>query len=569
MRAAAILNLMACSLVLTGAAHAANLTAKVQDSAGNPVPNVTLQLDKSLLIGAQSTPAQRSVATGITDQQGKFTFTSVPAGGFELTARREGFLPYSYASGIAAERPSPLSMNDKDSKEVTLTMTRTGSFSGRVLDEDGKLYPDADGMSVFRMVRSNGQLVPVEVVGISGDRSAAPGEFRFYEIPPGDYYLVIFPGTGAGSRTNPVPRTVISKTISAPDQVSLNYVRTYFPNATDLAAAGVIRVLPGQETKGIDVRLGKARVFRVSGKATESDLQDRQAEGPTVHLTLREFPLRGTSVNLRPDGSFEFANVAPGDYHLSASLFSTVTGTDSKGQPIHGPRAYAAMDIVVSRQDITDLKLPGSNFDLPGIVKLASDTSASDNKPALSIAVGRRMGMNPGASGSFVADIVKPDGSFVLYNLIAENYQAQFPITTDTYLSSVRLGDEEIRSTTFDFRTGPRSGPLVITLNKSPGRIVGAVTSDKPTTATTATVILVPEARNAPEWNFRRITTDAYGQFSFNSVAPGEYRAYAWEELDEKGEFQPALLKPYRERSELVTVTANSATTVPLTLITK
>ena len=58
-----------------------------------------------------------------------------------------------------------------------------------------------------------------------------------------------------------------------------------------------------------------------------------------------------------------------------------------------------------------------------------------------------------------------------------------------------------------------------------------------------ATVALVPTLRRLSR--FKEVTTDQFGEFHIDGIAPGEYKVFAWDHI-EAGQYQDAAwLKKY------------------------
>lgn len=120
------------------------------------------------------------------------------------------------------------------------------------------------------------------------------GRFRLERLPPGRYYIL----TGF---------------LDAP---------TYYPGVLDWMDATVVSVTRGVPTSSVNFRLVKLPGIHVSGHVT---VEDRDAEIVDVLL------MRGTAdpspLKAKPsrDGSFDFANVPPGNYRAAVRAVSRTT----------------------------------------------------------------------------------------------------------------------------------------------------------------------------------------------------------------------------------------------------
>jgi hypothetical protein len=81
-------------------------------------------------------------------------------------------------------------------------------------------------------------------------------------------------------------------------------------------------------------------------------------------------------------------------------------------------------------------------------------------------------------------------------------------------------------------------------------------------------VTLLPDPLKAERNDLYRMTTaDQNGQFAMQGVPPGEYKLFAWEDVDPGAYMDPEFLKPHESRAQRVTVQANSPQQVSLTQI--
>jgi hypothetical protein len=93
-----------------------------------------------------------------------------------------------------------------------------------------------------------------------------------------------------------------------------------------------------------------------------------------------------------------------------------------------------------------------------------------------------------------------------------------------------------------------------LVLSSAGGQIDGVVVSDQQG-FDGALVVLVPEPRHRGQARlYHTTTTDQYGHFTLRAIAPGDYRLFAWEDI-EAGAYQDAdFLRPYEERGETLRV---------------
>jgi hypothetical protein len=82
-------------------------------------------------------------------------------------------------------------------------------------------------------------------------------------------------------------------------------------------------------------------------------------------------------------------------------------------------------------------------------------------------------------------------------------------------------------------------------------------------------VVLIPQEKERGEVSlfYRTANTDANGNFTMARVNPGEYKVYAWEEVENGAWFDPDFLKPVESKGSPVSVREGTPGSVQLTLI--
>jgi len=168
-----------------------------------------------------------------------------------------------------------------------------------------------------------------------------------------------------------------------------------------------------------------------------------------------------------------------------------------------------------------------------------------------------------------LANSVKSDGTFSIPNAPPDTYAVNFRNLPEGYfVKEIRIGANKLTDGTLNLAGGPTAGYLDVLLSKSGGELGGTVEEAESHTVPGATVVLVPEAGNRSAlYLYQLTTTDQYGAFSLKNVAPGEYRVYAWEAIDNGAYFDPDFLKMYKNFAVSVTVEEKSRASLKVKLI--
>jgi hypothetical protein len=166
---------------------------------------------------------------------------------------------------------------------------------------------------------------------------------------------------------------------------------------------------------------------------------------------------------------------------------------------------------------------------------------------------------------------VKADGSFTLADVQSARYSLSFCCGSvdsgNYYLKSARLGDEEVLESGLDLTHGV-SGTLEVVLSSNGGQVEGVVLNANEQPEAAATVVLVPdEPRRSQTRLYKDATTDQYGRFTITAIAPGGYKLFAWEDVEDGAYEDPDYLKAFEALGEPRTIRERSRESAQLKLI--
>lgn len=84
-----------------------------------------------------------------------------------------------------------------------------------------------------------------------------------------------------------------------------------------------------------------------------------------------------------------------------------------------------------------------------------------------------------------------------------------------------------------------------------------------------ATVTLIPadENRRATNASYKTASTDQNGRFSIKGIRPGEYKIYAWEEIEAGAYQDPEFMKPHESAGKAVSLKEGGHETIQLSAI--
>jgi hypothetical protein len=517
---------------------------------GEPVKKARINLDR---MDRRDNGGSIATAYGATsDASGRFTIQDIDPGVYSLSAERSGFAHLEYGDRGPNRPATPFRLSaGARVNDIAFRLVPHAVIAGRVLDDDGEPMESVQ-VGVTRFVFQGGkrQLVPAGS-GITDDL----GEYRIFDLEPGKYYL-------SATYRRPL-MTATNERAAADASEEEGYAPTYFPGTSDPAGAAVIEMSAGKVQTGTDITLRKTRTVRVRGRVTNS-VGDSLPRNVALRLVPRNTMLAGffSQFTARPardrGGAFEFRGVTPGAYVLIAQW-------SGEGEGYH-----VAQPIDVGNNSIDDVAVlltPG--VEVKGQVRIdgqAQDGQAQQNSGRLQVSL-EAQGPLSFSMGGRVAS-VKEDGSFTLPNVSADHYTVNVQgLSENLYVKSVRMGDVDGIETGLDLTSGA-TGILEILLSPNGGQADGTVADSNQQPAAGATVVLVPEARHREQAAlFKKATADASGHFDIKGIAPGEYKLFAWQDVDSGAYQDPEFLKPYETRGEAVTMRDGGHETRQLSVI--
>jgi len=173
------------------------------------------------------------------------------------------------------------------------------AITGRVLDENGEPI-EGINVSVRAVQSSGGRTRLTSVGGVAPRRTNELGRFRVYGLQPGEYVISADVGP-TGSDDLPA------------------YPVTYFPGTLNPLEAQRIHVGAAEDVLNIEFALTPIRSARITGRTftgtgepTQASVQMRPSWRSTGAIA------EAVGARVEGDGSFEFANVPPGEYVIQA-----------------------------------------------------------------------------------------------------------------------------------------------------------------------------------------------------------------------------------------------------------
>jgi hypothetical protein len=515
---------------------------KITNTDGRPLRRVQVRLN------GESIPDGRNTST---NGLGQYELRDLPPGRYSLNASRAGYLAMSYGQSQPGELGRPFELADGQTMDkVDFTLPRTALISGRVVDETGEPLAGANVL-VMQMRFFNGKrrLLPVRGNAVTDDT----GQYRISSLEPGEYYVQ------ASSRE--------TWQADPPSKDMLGFMPTYFPASANPSEAQRVRVRAGQEAASTDIGLIPGKAAKISG--TVFSLQGRPLAGESLRMSYEVHGESfmsmsgGQSTKVNPDGSFQFVNVAPAEYHLNIMTSATAD------------RPIEAANVIVSTiaGDVEGLSIVTSSAGAwSGRVVVEDGAFPTPLTKLLVRALPVERDTAVSNAGGVMLDNgrVREDGSFELKNVVGSNRVGIGPLPEGWAIRRIEQSGRDYTNTPLDAQGQAVDGVTILLTSKFPD-VTGAVHDDKGNASPAGTVLLFPE--DTALWNedLRTVRTarpDDSGNFRIRSIRPGDYLAVAVPRIQTNQWNDPDYLESLRQLAKRVAIHDDQSAALDLALTT-
>ncbi len=512
---------------------------------GKPLASVSVQL------------AGRRVST---DLQGHFSFIAVPPGRYPLLADKDGYMR-ARADGRRIPGNSGIDVTVGSGKQdpLILHMFKGGSVTGRIYDSKGvplrniavvpyrQTYDDAGNHRLRRVPISVQTSTPDALIrtllgltqtmpslspgttAVMGSRTNDLGEFRIYNLDPGEYAFFIDAG---------------------PPNLPL-----YYPGVANAPDAAMVNVPGGMELRLNNVTLPSSNEAILRVKFISPAEERSFATAVEIHRKGAEETIATSSVLTA--GQQMAIKLPPGAYDVD--VFG---GTSA----LRGPSPYFAaqrVPVVMAGQDV-EITVPlRSGPGLTGSV-MTEATAAIPPRPISGVQFTLR-------SADIIPDISMPmtsgpGGDLFMRSVPAATYKvtAVSGIPSGMCMTSIRTGDRNVLKD--GLQVAGSDVRMDVLLSAAAAMIKGTVTDSRNLTIAGATVALVPDDPARSDL-FAAGTTDQLGGFELPCIQQGDYRLYAWAEVDGYAYRNAEFMKAYSDGGRAIRVEKAQNATVNLRLL--
>jgi 5-hydroxyisourate hydrolase-like protein (transthyretin family) len=519
----------------------------------------------------------------ISEDDGRFTIPEIEPGEYRLEVQSPRYGTAAYGQRKPDGPGAILKIGaGQRLPDLKLTMSATGAIAGRITGRSGEPLAYATVQALKYRYQEGKRILAVAQTTTTDDR----GDYRLFWLSSGKYIIV------AGLRSSPVgtgaigplrpgemlrtgivipPRNTTSDALLEGSNLTQrlledgsiqeeSWMPTYYPATTDRAQATAVDVTAGSTVTGVNITLGPSPVQKIRGRVTGFTGQTTVSLASATQGMIGQIGIRGPFTT---DGSFEFAGVLPGLYSLMAQdragLVSTPIAVLVGDRDVENLAIALEPAITLSVRLTTESVTPGFSDSFNGLAgtlrpvmdALQGGSPGNLRSPNFLLGAGNAMPFTNVPPGDYQFQISQPA-------LLRENVK---PL----YIKSIRLGGEDAMDS---FHLSSDSARVLdVVLTAEPGSVEGVAIGRSGDPAANVTVVLVPTNARKRMALYQALVTGSDGKFRFQEIPPGDYKLFAWEDIETGAWANAEFIRTYESRGRAVRVSESSKEEVQLNVI--
>jgi hypothetical protein len=437
---------------------------------------------------------------------------------------RDGFAHGAFGASKPGQLGEIITLDAGERRDgLVMRLQPLGAISGVVTDSDGDPLIGAH-VQVLELSHARGK---PSLRPIHGQNTNDRGEYRMFGLAARDYYVLASHRTAMPGR--------LAAGMGYRGQGSHMYAPQFYPRTAVFEAATPVKLAPGADIGGIDLRLELVPVVRARGRVMlPANLP------PNAYVNIQAIPRgilaaalqRAGLVIQRTRDEFELLDALPGQCLLVATASS-------------GKMQYrGVVTVELGPLDKTEIEIPLQGCTpIEGRVVVEGDAAPATAPFRVYLVPGDDLPV-PGAGEPDAT--TDPNLRFRLPCVLPGVWDIGIePVPKGGYLKAMYLGDLDVLAE--EMVIGPDAPPpLQIVLSTRGARLTGRVESDPPLAQKQVTALLVPQGCLRPVLAPHRIeATREDGRFEMAGLRPGSYKLFAFESFDVSAWLNPDFLKPF------------------------
>jgi hypothetical protein len=506
----------------------------------------------------------RAISVNSNDK-GSFEFAALPPGSYYVRATHAGMiLKGAHLAGIL------VSVATGESQTLNLVMLPSSTIAGRILNEDGEPMQNVSVAALHYVYTPAGRRLVEAKRAMTNDK----GEYRLFGLKPGPYLLMADKLRGSFEEGN--FNLAVATQAASGHQDQKVYALTYYQNERSPEQATPIVLKPGDETQA-NFALARQPAHHVTGKVSgitapkPSDNPEESRCFVTAAGSGSQLPAGMALVG--KDSSFDLGPLPPGKYRITAAQIASEKDR------------FGSRQVIVDASDVTgvNISLNSAATQLKGIVRtdgkttvdysqlsveLMSDPDTSDVSEPSQMAEAYMGGSSFGFAevakdGSFKADISSPSSGPYHAVLGARSSGLE-----DWFTSKVLVAGKDVLESGFKINAAG-NGPIEIVISDKGASVEGVALNREKNPFPNAQVIALPsdpKLRKRVEL-MQQTVADQKGHFKLRGIRPGDYIAFAVEDVQEQPFLEESFLQQNAGQVQAVKLEAGAKQKVELLVI--
>lgn len=482
----------------------------------------------SVINAVTNEPIRRAlVAIGpvlvFTGADGRFRAENIPEGRTMIAAQKPGYFDCPNRGCEQGSRARTMINVESETSDVVLKLTPESAVEGRIVDEDG------EPVSNIQVTALGAELMNgLKHYGLSGSASTDEnGNYQVEGLMPGSYMI------------KTTARSAFFQFAPAADAQQEMYPQRYYPNTPDEGAAQTLEVRPGQ-TATADFTIPRVAAVRIRGTITPAvngvTLTAEDGSGEEMYMESRYRPQTGKFAAFLPTGTWTLHFNGMDATGVNYTAVQPVTATKNIEEMRVGLQPLASIPVKVTQVS--------GNVEIPINISLISRE--------------RHIPVGFFNTGGQIRAGQAPD---VITNVAPGKYSV-IVSAGNQCVDSLTSGSVDLLQDDLVVLPGSQTQPINLVMRRDCATLQVSVHSDDPQAP--STIVLVPSARSMlPSTSF----VEAGASATLSDLAPGEYKVYAFSNIDGLEYANPEVMRAYPGQD--LTLAPNQHAALTLNVITR
>jgi hypothetical protein len=488
----------------------------VSAKSGEPLKDATVILIES--------SHRKVVAETSADSAGRFRFSGIPEGKYDLVASRTGYVPSAYQQHDGGINTAIVTGDGLVSTGLLFELQPQARIYGTVQEDSGDPVPSAE-VKLFQrdIFRGTGRMGLVR-----GDNADPMGNFELTGLSPDKYVVCVIGTPWYYKPRQSFPGTQLPADPNGFARLNVVYAPTCYPDATDPAEAEPITISPGEQLP--------------------------------LNITLHPVPAVHLSVVMPPNDGHGFSPP-----QVSTDLFGTPQFVRSQinfGPQEPGKPQTAEIDVPAGQYT---LSFPGENGEPARHMSINTDAGAANVNPSATDPDAQCTGTVISENGEVLPKNsfllfeptdgetggnaqLSPDGTFTVQSLKPGAYRI-IAVSNGALLGIAHLSARgaQVRGHSLTIGSEPVQVNLIV---RQSNATVNGIVKRNGAPASGVFVLLIPTGLQQMGDRPFPNQSDSDGTFNFRRVPAGDYTVVAIENGWKLDWANPEVIKPYLARGQ-------------------